>query len=895
MEALDPRLFRYIWRHSRHEQVIILTLIVLQLPFFFAALDLPKAIVNEAIQGGAFRDGHTTARFLKLVIGLPDFLGGASVSLFEGIDLPQLSYLMALSFFFLLLTLINGWFRYEINLRKGVLGERMMRRLRFDLFATLLCFHPQDIRSVKSAEVATMIKDEVEPIGGFIGDAFVQPAMLGLQALTALAFIMLQSFWLGLMAGGIVLLQAIVIPYLRKEQLRLGRQRQIASRELAGRIGEIVDAAPAVQGHGVRGYAQAEISQRLGKLFGIRVALYNRKFAVKYLNALLSQITPFFFYSIGGYLALNGSLDIGQLVAVIAAYRELPAPVKELIDWDQQAADVIIKYEQIVTQFSPAHRLPPLDTAPTALPPADAPIEIDDLKVTDGPGLTLLEGLNVRIPRPGLVALIGEEGSGRDILPRVLARQTTGHSGSIKIGSVELEKLSSENVGRLIGYVGPEPLIINASIRENVLFSLRRAIPQDKDAENDKDMREARRAGVPYWLPESDWIDYGAIGRDGPQNLDRAVIEALQLSGAADEVYRLGLDGPLDAVVNQALEARIVAARRTTRERLEASGLSSLISFFDPDAFNLNATLAENLVFGLPVGERFSSADLARDEYVRSILEAEALIEPLMEIGLKMAEFAVDMFSSLPSEGAIVERLSFIGSSDLAEYKIVLEAMRAQQGRAGLDYEWKFKLIALAMSYCEARHRLASINPDVVARILRARRSFAQFLPAAHARHIEFYKRDRVIRRAPLRENLLFGRVDDSIANAERTIAAFLADILKETGLEEQIFRIGLNTPSGVSGRLLSPGLRHAVNLARSIVKKPQILIYEAAHIGHQAYEKVEHIAAALPRTTLIVSLHEGVDAKAYDMALSFEGARLASLRQRDRATSATDMDAFSG
>ena len=35
-----------------------------------------------------------------------------------------------------------------------------------------------------------MIKDEVEPLGGFIGDAFVQPAFLGGQALTALIFIL---------------------------------------------------------------------------------------------------------------------------------------------------------------------------------------------------------------------------------------------------------------------------------------------------------------------------------------------------------------------------------------------------------------------------------------------------------------------------------------------------------------------------------------------------------------------------------------------------------------------------------------------------------------------------------------------------------------------------------
>ena len=51
------------------------------------------------------------------------------------------------------------------------LGERMLRRLRYTLFDRVLRFPISHFRKVKQAEVATMIKDEVEPLGGFIGDA----------------------------------------------------------------------------------------------------------------------------------------------------------------------------------------------------------------------------------------------------------------------------------------------------------------------------------------------------------------------------------------------------------------------------------------------------------------------------------------------------------------------------------------------------------------------------------------------------------------------------------------------------------------------------------------------------------------------------------------------------
>ena len=58
---------------------------------------------------------------------------------------------------------------------------------------------------------------------------------------------------------------------------------------------------------------------------------------VKFLNNFLAQVTPFLFYIDRRLSGAQGRLDVGQLVAVIAAYKDLPGPMKELIDWDQVA------------------------------------------------------------------------------------------------------------------------------------------------------------------------------------------------------------------------------------------------------------------------------------------------------------------------------------------------------------------------------------------------------------------------------------------------------------------------------------------------------------------------------------------------------------------------------
>src|ERR1051325_1006640 len=171
-------------------------------------------------------------------------------------------------------------------------------------------------------------------------------------------FILYQQIWLGLIALGVVAVQAFIIPKLRKRQLVLGRERQLTARALAGRIAECVEGAAEIHAHDTSNYERAEISARLGRIFRIRFELYQRKFMVKFLNNFLAQVTPFLFYTLGGYLVIVGRLDIGALVAVIAAYKDLPTPVKQLIDWDQQRLDVEIKYHQVIAQFADQEVVP---------------------------------------------------------------------------------------------------------------------------------------------------------------------------------------------------------------------------------------------------------------------------------------------------------------------------------------------------------------------------------------------------------------------------------------------------------------------------------------------------------------------------------------------------------
>src|SRR5262245_16081529 len=183
---MERNLARYIWTHTRYQQLWILLIVLLSMPTYFMSFDLPKQIVNGPIQGQGFETEGATQTFLKIDIDWPDWLTSAdNAIIFSGFQLDRFQMLMALSGVFLVLVIVNGLFKLYINTYKGRLGERMLRRLRYELVDRIVRFPPSVFKRMKASEIATMVKDEVEPLGGFIGDAFVSPALLGGQAVTA--------------------------------------------------------------------------------------------------------------------------------------------------------------------------------------------------------------------------------------------------------------------------------------------------------------------------------------------------------------------------------------------------------------------------------------------------------------------------------------------------------------------------------------------------------------------------------------------------------------------------------------------------------------------------------------------------------------------------------------
>src|SRR5438105_8050763 len=234
------------------------------------------------------------------------------------------------------------------------LVECMLRRLRYQLYHRMLRFPLSQFSKTSSAQIIPMITSECESLGGFIGDAFVTPVFQGGTLLTIIIFMFMQDPILGAAAVALYPVQGYAIPKLQRKVNQLGKRRVRTVREVADRVHESAAGIVDIHAHDAVKRQLTVFAHLLGTIYDIRFEIYQRKFFVKFLNNFIAQLTPFFFYSIGGYLVIRGQLSVGALAAVLLAYKDLASPWKELLDFYQMFQDSKIKYGQIVDQFQPA-------------------------------------------------------------------------------------------------------------------------------------------------------------------------------------------------------------------------------------------------------------------------------------------------------------------------------------------------------------------------------------------------------------------------------------------------------------------------------------------------------------------------------------------------------------
>jgi len=537
----------------------------------------------------------------------------------------------------------------------------------------------------------------------------------------------------------------------------------------------------------------------------------------------------------------------------------------------------------VIEQFQPADLIEPWVQDPEAAPPAplSGDWRVSAVSLLDDSDARLVDSASFTAGLNDHVAIVGSSSSGKEHLGMLLAGLVSPSSGDIKVGELNLADQPSAVTGRRLAYVGQDAYLFPQSVRENLTYGMKHR-PVTPPAEVDPAMKaredsESLKAGNTTLDPAADWIDYQIAGVSGPDEMTDRLIEVLKLVEMEDDVYRFGLGGAIDPEARPDEAEDVLKARDALRERLEAQDAADLVIRFDPERYNPNATLAENLLFGTPIKATYAPEVLGDNELVMELLEQEGLTGALLDMGLSIARTMVEIFADLPPGHPFFEQFSFIEADELPDFRVLVQ--RSEKGGAGaLPKEDQRRLMALPFKYVEARHRLGLIDEKVEERVVATRAKIAQRIEEADPGAVEAYRPEAYNSAASLQDNILFGRLAFGQAEAEKTVGRVLGDVLNDLGLRRTVLEVGLDYQVGVGGKRLTKTQRQKLAIARALLKRADVLILnEAAGVMDGATQSLlfDRILEDRKGQGVIWTLQRANFAQRFDQVLVMQAGRI--------------------
>ncbi|MEM9144651.1 MAG: ABC transporter transmembrane domain-containing protein [Pseudomonadota bacterium] len=850
---MERSLFSFIWTHSRRDQIILLAVTVLSFPLLYATLELPKRIVNDAI--GAESD---------------------RIALF-GTELSQVQFLGLLCIGFLLAVIASGLMKMQVNTMKGVLAERLLRRFRYLMISRILRFPSRTFRRTSQGELIAMVTSEAEPLGGIMGDAVAQPVFQAGQMLTIMTFLFLQSVWLGLAAVALIPLQAWLIPMLQRRINVLQKQRVAEVRRLAEQIGDTTANVGELRLAGGVPLTLASFTSRLGRLFEIRFQIYQKKFFMKFLNNFITQLTPFFFYSVGGYLAIKGELSVGALVAAIAAYKDIAAPWKELLTYYNQVQEMSLRYSTITERLAPTGMVPQelFEGRPAEIPRLNGEIVLEDVSVIEADGSALLERVAARIPPGSMVAIQSNSALERRAMGELLTREIVPSSGSLTIAGRPLNTLHQAAIAERIGYARQTPYLFNGTIGSNVKMPLRTApvVGEALPPEIAAAVEEAERTGNSADPADVSWYDPAQHGFESEQALRDWWLSLIEAMGTDGFLFRRGLDTRLDPQHAPGLAETIAELRPEIARRITEAGLDCAVHRFDPERFNPGLAVGGNLLFAA-TRRAVTPEETAADPHFHALFEELGLQDKIFGLGLGILDVLASTFGEVGTAHPLFLRLGL--SAEMFERLMRIDEIRRTEGKAGLCPD--DRALVMALPAWLSTEQLGAPFPEAIeAKILAIRKARGEELRARAAPLFDAIEPERCTTGLTILENAIYGKVTRDAGQGAEKLRDLVAEILMEAGLKGPIAATIFDVETGLGGSNLPPIAHERIAFVRAAIKRPDILILDRALASHSAEQRVatrNRLRKLMPQTTLIFLEEHFERPESYDVFIAITDGR---------------------
>lgn len=399
---------------------------------------------------------------------LPSFMSGL---LNEGVGSSNMSVIWSYGWKMLLLTLAACVCAVSVGFLSSVIGARISRDLRYDVFSKVMDFAGEEYNRFSLSSLITRCTNDVTqiqmltilflrlimfaPIMGIGGSVMAIKYSSGLSALA----------WV--IAGAIALIVVLLIialtvvqPKFNKMQKQIDKVNQIADDELNGMM--------VIRAFNTQGYEEERFDRANKDLTGTSL----------FTSRLMALMMPLMTVTMNAIML--------AIVWIFAKHIEDFSQIANMIAFMQYAMQVIMSFMMISMIFIvlpravvSIKRVSEVLTMPVSITNAEGAeqpsgirlkgdVKFDGVSYGYGEGECVIEDISFEAKRGQVTAIIGSTGSGKSTIVSLLPRLMDARSGKITIDGIDIKDINLKDLRANIGFVPQKNTLFSGTVASNV-------------------------------------------------------------------------------------------------------------------------------------------------------------------------------------------------------------------------------------------------------------------------------------------------------------------------------------------------------------------------------------------------------------------------------------------
>lgn len=460
----------------------------------------------------------------------PKILGKATTKLFEGvvgqiagtgsIDFAYIGNIIILT---LLLYVVSALLSYGQGWIMSNVAMSLTYRFRKDIAQKINLMPLRYFDGTNHGEVLSRITNDVDTVSQTLNQSLTQ-IITSISTVVGVLVMMFTISWqMTLVAMAILPLSfGIIGVIIGRSQVFFKRQQDYLG-HLNGHVEEMYS------GHVVMKAFNGE-ARSVEQFDQINDTLFDSAWRSQFLTGLLFPIMNFVgnlgyvvICILGGYLAVNGKITVGDIQAFIQYVRSFTQPIAQIANISNVLQQTLAAAERVF-EFLAEPQEEPDTTTPIQLDHIEGRVDFRNVHFGYNPEKIIINDFTFYAEPGQRIAIVGPTGAGKTTMVKLLMRFYDVNAGAILVDGHDIREFSRDDLRCMFGMVLQDTWLYNGTIMDNIRYG--RSNSTDEEV-----IQAAKAARVDHFvrtLPEG----YNLVINEETTNISQGQMQMMTIARA---------------------------------------------------------------------------------------------------------------------------------------------------------------------------------------------------------------------------------------------------------------------------------------------------------------------------------------------------------------------------